>query len=40
MDQKMKKIWIEVGLAIALVVCLSFWGQEWGLRIRIKIRKS
>lgn len=30
MDQKMKTIWLEVGLAIALVVSLSFLGAKMG----------
>lgn len=30
MSQKMKKIWLEAGLAIALVVCLSFLGAKVG----------
>lgn len=30
MDQKMKKIWLEVGLAVALVVGLGFLGAKMG----------
>lgn len=30
MDQKMKRIWLEVGLAVALVVSLSFLGAKMG----------
>lgn len=30
MDQKMKKIWLEVGLAVVLVVCLGFLGDRMG----------
>lgn len=30
MDQKMKKIWLEAGLAVLLVVCLSFLGARMG----------
>lgn len=30
MNQKMKKIWLEVGLAVALVVSLSFLGAKMG----------
>lgn len=30
MDQRMKKIWLEVGLAVALVVSLSFLGAKMG----------
>ncbi len=30
MDQKMKKIWLEVGLAVALVACLGFLGSRMG----------
>ena len=30
MDQKMKKIWLEVGLAVVLVVCLAFLGAKMG----------
>lgn len=30
MDQRMKKIWLEVGLAVALVVCLGFLGARMG----------
>ncbi len=31
MDQKIKKIWIEVGLAVALVVCLGLLGAKMGV---------
>lgn len=30
MDQKMKKIWLEVGLAVALVVCMGVLGAKMG----------
>lgn len=39
MDQKMKKIWLEVGLAIALVVSLSFLGAKMGSEHRKKETK-
>lgn len=37
MSQKMKKIWLEVGLAIALVVCLSFLGAKVGVENQKKV---